>query len=124
MPQPRTRYAIVGLGGRSHMFSTALLKDHADRAELVAFCDVNQVRMDHWNRQFAEQLQAAPRPTYKPDRFDAMIAEQRVDVVIVTSMDRTHHRYICRAMLLGCAAITEKPMTVDAGKCQQVLDTV
>ena len=29
----------------------------------------------------------------------------------VTTMDRTHHRYIIRAMEAGCDCITEKPMT-------------
>lgn len=120
----RTRYAIVGLGGRSNMFSDAIRKTYADRAEIVAFCDINPVRMDWYNRHYQEKHGAAPVPTYTPDRFDAMIREQRVDTVIVTTVDRTHHRYICRAMELGCDAITEKPMTVDEEKCQQVLDTV
>ncbi len=31
----RKRYAAVGLGSRSRMFTTALLKDYADRAQLV-----------------------------------------------------------------------------------------
>jgi predicted dehydrogenase len=53
-----------------------------------------------------------------------MIRENRVDCVIVTSIDRTHHTYIIRAMHAGCDAITEKPMTIDAEKCQQILDTI
>ena len=53
-----------------------------------------------------------------------MLEENQVDTVIVTTMDRTHHRYIIRAMKAGCDAITEKPMTVDEEKCQQILDTI
>ena len=53
-----------------------------------------------------------------------MIEKEKPDTVIVTTIDRTHHRYICRAMELGCDAITEKPMTVDAEKCQQIIDTI
>ena len=55
-----------------------------------------------------------PVPTYKAADFDKMIADVHPDKVIVTSMDRTHHQYICRAMELGCDVITEKPMTIDA----------
>jgi predicted dehydrogenase len=44
--------------------------------------------------------------------------------VIVTSIDRTHHRYIVRAMELGCDVISEKPMTVDEVKCQEILDAI
>ena len=120
----RKRYALVGTGGRSSMFSRALLDQFKEHGELVALCDLNQVRMDYYNRQFGERFDAAPIPTYTPDQFDDMIREQRVDSVIVTTMDRTHHRYIIRAMELGCDAITEKPMTVDIEKCRAILDTV
>ena len=51
-----------------------------------------------------------------------MIAETKLDVVIVTTVDSTHADYICRAMELG-AMITEKPMTTEAGMCQRILDT-
>ena len=61
---------------------------------------------------------------YSPAQFDDMIREQRVDTVVVTSVDRTHHRYLIRAMELGCDAITEKPMTTDQDKCQEVIDAV
>lgn len=118
----RKRYAIVGLGGRSAMFSTALASDFKDDAELVAFCDINQTRMDYYNRLLAAQHGAAPVPTYHAADFDRMLEEQRVDTVIVTSIDRTHHQYIIRAMELGRDVITEKPMTIDAPRCQAILD--
>ena len=94
----RKRYAVVGLGSRSRMFTTALLKEYADRAQLVAYCDQNQTRMDYYNQYYADTLAAAPVPTYKPEDFERMLQEQQVDCVIVTSIDRTHHRYIIAAM--------------------------
>lgn len=123
MPE-RKRYAIVGLGSRSRMYTTAILKDYPDRNVVVAYCDLNQTRMDYYNHYYAETLGAAPVPTYKPADFDRMLEEQQVDCVIVTSIDRTHHRYIIRAMELGCDVISEKPMTIDAPRCQAILDTV
>lgn len=120
----RTKYAVVGTGGRSWMYTNAIVGDFKDVAELVAFCDVNQTRMDFYNDQIAESAGHAAVPTYLAQDFDRMVEEQKPDTVIVTSIDRTHHRYICRAMELGCDAITEKPMTVDAEKCQQILDTI
>ncbi|MGE9290399.1 MAG: Gfo/Idh/MocA family protein, partial [Puniceicoccales bacterium] len=122
--QPHKRYAIVGLGGRSSLFSEALLKDYKESSELVALCDTNSVRMAFHNRSFAKKYEAGPFPTYQAADFDRMIAEQKPDVVIVTTMDRTHHRYIIRAMELGCDAISEKPMTTDEEKCQEILDAV
>jgi hypothetical protein len=37
-----TRYALVGAGARSFMFSEALLKTYRRTSSLVAICDVNQ----------------------------------------------------------------------------------
>ena len=119
----KLRYVQVGTGQRSWMYTTALMKEHAKDGELCALCDTNQHRMDFWNRFFKEQYKHKPLPTYKASDFDRMIAEIKPDKVIVTSMDRTHHKYICRAMELGCDVITEKPMTMDAEKCQQIIDT-
>ncbi len=116
---PRKRHAIVGTGSRSRMFRDALLKNYADSAELVALCDINPLRIAAWQRE----TPGLSLPAYGPADFEKMLREQRVDTVIVTSIDRTHHDYICRAMEAGCDAITEKPMTVDAEKCRQILDT-
>jgi hypothetical protein len=106
------------------MFSTAVLKDYSEYGEVVAFCDVNQSRMDYFNQVYKEKFGIEPIPTYKPEDFEKMLHEQRVDCVIVTTVDRAHHRYIIRAMQAGCDAITEKPMTIDTEKCQAILDAV
>jgi predicted dehydrogenase len=53
-----------------------------------------------------------------------MIEETKPDEVIVTTIDRTHHTYIVRAMELGCNVITEKPMTIDVPQCKEILSAV
>ncbi|MDP9375892.1 MAG: Gfo/Idh/MocA family oxidoreductase, partial [Chloroflexota bacterium] len=78
--------------------------------------------MDFYNCMLAEKTGAPPIPTYRAGDFERMLEEQRVDIVIVTAVDRTHHRYIIWAMELGCDAITEKPLTIDAPRCQAILD--
>lgn len=119
----RKKYVQVGTGGRCSMYLNALCGDFKDAGELVGLCDTNQARMDYWNNRLQKEFGIAPLPTYKAQDFDRMIAELKPDKVIVTSMDRTHHKYICRAMELGCDVVTEKPMTIDAEKCQQIIDT-
>lgn len=120
----KKRYALVGVGGRSRMFLDAILKTYTSNSALVALCDVNAKRMDYAKEVYAKQIGRKKMPCYRPGEFDKMVKEVKPDVIIVTSMDRTHHRYIIRAMELGCDAITEKPMTVDAEKCQAILDTI
>lgn len=120
----RHRHAIVGLGSRSYMYSRAILKTYADRHELVGLCDTNAARMAWCNTKYRGWGAPADIPAYAADAFDTMIAETRPDTVIVTSVDRTHARYIIRAMELGCDVITEKPMTIDAESCRAILDAV
>ncbi|RME64633.1 MAG: gfo/Idh/MocA family oxidoreductase, partial [Caldilineae bacterium] len=79
---------------------------------------------DWYNRQIQERTGHDPIPTYLAQDFDRMIQETKPDVVIVTTMDATHHIYICRAMELGCDAITEKPMTIDDEKARQIFETI
>ena len=102
----------------------ALAGDFADVGELVGICDLNQTRMNFYNAELQQTCGHRPVPTYRAADFDRMIREQQPDAVIVTTIDRLHHRYICRAMELGCDAVTEKPLTIDAEKCQQIVDTV
>lgn len=123
MSQKKT-YVQVGVGGRARFFYEALATTYRDTAELLAFCDTNQTRMDYANQSLNEQYDHPEVPTYKIQEFDQMITDHKPDFVIVTSVDRTHHRYICRAMELGCDVISEKPMTTDIPKLEQILDTI
>ena len=90
------RYAIVGTGARAEMFVRALAVDHADTAELVALADVNPARMDAHNALAGRAGRRARAPTYPADDFAAMLAKERVDVVLVTTVDahprRVHRR--------------------------------
>ena len=97
---PNKRYALVGTGSRATMFIDALITKYRDVADLVAFCDLSQVRMDWYNRRLLSLANLSPLPTYRAEQFDRMIAEARPDTVIVTTMDATHHVYIVRAMEL------------------------
>lgn len=118
------RYALVGTGGRARMFVDAIAGPYHDSAQLVAFCDLSQTRMDWYNAALADRYDYPELPTYHADDFDRMVAETKPDVVIVTTMDSTHHQYIIRAMELGCDAISEKPMTTDAAKANAIFDTI
>lgn len=116
-------YALVGTGGRAGLYLEAIARDYKDTARFVAFCDSNETRMAYAN-QIVTGLGHAPVPCWRAENFEQMIRECKPDIVIVTSVDRTHHDYIIRALELGCDAITEKPMTIDSEKCQAILDAV
>jgi predicted dehydrogenase len=105
------------------MFVRAIVRDHADTAELAAFADVNQARMDTHNA-WLRAMGAGPVPTYRAADFTTMLEKESVDVALVTSVDRTHDEYIVAALDAGRDVVTEKPMTIDVPRCQRILDAV
>ncbi len=117
MPPPR-KFALVGTGARATMYRDALCTTFSQHCQLVALCDSNPLRMQAFQSELQTQL-----PCYAPDDFERMLSEQKVDEVLVLTMDSTHDDYICRAMEAGCDVITEKPMTIDETRCQRIVDT-
>ena len=118
----KKRYAQVGTGGRARLFYEAIATRYNEHCELVAFCDMSQKRMDYSNSLLENEYNYHKIPTYKSGDFDKMVELEKPDVIIVTSVDRTHDQYIIRAMELGCDVITEKPITTDEKKAQSILD--
>ncbi|MDQ1235394.1 putative dehydrogenase [Paenibacillus sp. SORGH_AS306] len=118
------KYVLVGTGGRAEFFYGAIANTYRDTSELVGLCDINLTRARHANQLLQNKYNYHAVDLYTADQFEQMIHDKRPDVVIVTSVDRTHHRYIIKALELGCDVITEKPMTVDEHKCQDIIDAV
>jgi len=121
----KKRYVEVGLGNRARFFYGSIAQNFSETSEILAFCDINKTRMEYANKLLVEKYgYDKPVKMYMADEFDKMIEEQKPDYVIVTSIDRTHHKYIKRAMELGCDVISEKPMTMDEVKCNEILDAI
>jgi predicted dehydrogenase len=119
----KKRYALVGAGGRSSFFYTAIASDYSTTSCIVGLCDTNQTRMDYANSRLTALGHDAV-PTFLAADFDKMIAATKPDEVIVTTIDRTHNLYIIRALELGCNVVTEKPMTIDAPRCLDIMSAV
>ena len=119
----RRRYALIGAGARAEMFLRAIALEHRDTARLVALADVNRSRMDVHNG-WLKDAGASAVPAYDAADFTTMLREQRVDEVVVTTVDSTHAHYAVAALEAGCDVITEKPMTVDVPGCREILDAV
>ncbi len=115
------KLAIVGCGSRHSMFSESVSEDYPDRHEIVAMCDNNAHRMNiAAQAAFREGTNGVA--TYHADAFDAMIAEQKPDTVVVTTPDFLHADYIVRAFESGCDVICEKPMTIDLSSLKQITE--
>ena len=106
------------------MFLDAIAGPYKDQAKLVGLCDISATRMRWHMNRLAEKFKYHDVACYAATDFDEMIRREHPDVVIVCTMDSTHHEYIVRAMDLGCDVICEKPMTIDAEKSRAILDAI
>ncbi|GAA4432541.1 Gfo/Idh/MocA family oxidoreductase [Ravibacter arvi] len=112
----KLKVMLVGTGVRGSSFwGQRLVKQYPDILEFVALSDINPGRM-----AYAKTYMGVDCPTFVD--FDKALREARPDLVIVTTVDATHHEFIIKALKNGCDVITEKPMTTDAEKCQLILD--
>ncbi len=114
-PQPK-KIAIVGTGVRAlGMWSKSVKDAYPGLVDFVGLCDINPGRL-----QYFKSATGFNCPVFTD--FEKMMKETKPDIVIVTTVDSTHHEFIIRGMELGADIITEKPMTTDEDKCQKILD--
>jgi len=119
------RYALVGTGSRATMYVDAICGTYAAHCDLVALCDTSPARISYHNRRIADRYGRDEVPAYAAGDFGRMLARERPDVVIVTTVDAFHHHhYIIAAMERGCDVVTEKPMTTDADRVAAILAAV
>ncbi|MEM6348374.1 MAG: Gfo/Idh/MocA family oxidoreductase [Bacteroidota bacterium] len=112
----KLRIALVGTGVRGTSFwGKRLVDEYSELLEFVGLSDINQGRLD-----YALQYMGVDCPTYLD--FTEMITAVKPDLVIVTTKDSTHHQFIVKGLDMGCDVLTEKPLTTDERKCQEILD--
>ncbi len=112
----RKRYAIVGTGHRATgMWGVDLMKKYSAEVEFVGLCDKNSKRVEA-----GKKLIGTDCPTFT--NFDEMLAKTKPEILMVTTVDSTHHEFITKAVARGITVITEKPMVTEAAQCQKVLD--
>lgn len=108
-------YAIVGAGARArYMFAMPIVREWQATARLVGIYDINRTRA----QLLSEECGGVP--VY--DSFEVMLTDAKPDMIIVATVDSTHHHYIIASLEAGFDCITEKPMTIDREKCQAILD--
>lgn len=112
----KIRVGLVGTGIRGITnWGRALLEEHGDILEFVALSDINPGRLN-----FGKAYIGAECPLFT--NFDEMLETVPMDYLIVTTVDSTHHQFIVKGLNKGLTVITEKPMTTDEFKCQEILD--
>ncbi|WOK08164.1 Gfo/Idh/MocA family oxidoreductase [Imperialibacter roseus] len=112
----KRKVVMVGTGSRGIGFwGKRVVNSYGDDLEFVGLHDVNKGRMDLAKNEFAPNAKMF-------DNFDDMLDKTKPDLVIVTTMDSTHHEFVIKSLNKGYNVLTEKPMTTDDVKCQAILD--
>lgn len=112
----KKKVAMVGTGHRgTGMWGTPVIQEFNKLIEFVGLCDSNPGRV-----ATAREMLKLNCPTYTD--FDLMMKETKPDVLIVTTVDATHNEFIVKGMEYGADIVTEKPMTTDEKKCQEIID--
>jgi len=115
-PNQKLKIALIGTGIRGIGFwGKTVVDQYSDIVEFVGLCDINPGRL-----ALAKKYMGVSCNTY--DHFDTMMKDTRPDLLIVTTVDATHHEFIVKGLEYGADVLTEKPMTTDEVKCQQILD--
>lgn len=112
----KLRLALVGTGIRGVGFwGRTVQENYGDIVEFVGLCDRNPGRVE-----FGKKYIGANCPTFTD--FDEMVKKTKPEMIIVTTVDATHHEYIIKSLNMGLEVLTEKPLTTDENKCQAILD--
>ncbi len=112
----KLKVVLIGTGIRGISFwGKRLVEQYPDLIEFVGLCDHNPGRLE-----FGRKYIGVTCPTFT--NFEKMITDTKPDLIMVTTMDSTHHEFIIKGLEMGCDVLTEKPMTIDEDKCQAILD--
>lgn len=112
----KKRYAIIGTGHRAtSMWGVQIAERFKNEIEFVGLCDKNGKRAEA-----GRKLIGVNCPTFT--NFDEMLAKTKPELLMVTTVDSTHHEFITKALAKGIRVITEKPMVTEASQAQAVLD--
>jgi predicted dehydrogenase len=115
-PLKKQRIAMVGTGHRgTSMWGTPVIKEFGETIEFVGLCDINKGRLET-----ARTMLGLSCPAYTD--FDTMMKETKPDMLLVMTVDGTHHEFIVKGLEYGADVVTEKPMTIDEQKCQAIID--
>lgn len=108
------KYVIVGCGNRGiFAYARPIAEHYADAAELCGVYDINYKRAELVSKACGKEI-----PVFRD--FDEMLSATKPDTVIVTTKDCAHDDYIMRALRFGCDVISEKPVTTDFEKANNI----
>lgn len=113
--QKKIKIGIVGTGARGVMCFGKLLKKRDD-VELTALCDINPVRC-----KAAQEYLELSSNLYSS--MEEMTQNEKLDAVIITTPDYTHHTLSMYALKQGLHVLVDKPICTKAADGLELIKT-
>lgn len=111
----KLRVVLVGTGVRGTSFwGKRLVDQYPELLEFVGLCDSNPGRL-----AYAKTYMGVDCPTFTD--FDELLEKTSPDLIMVTTTDSTHHEFIIKGLKADIDVLTEKPLTIDEDKTQDIL---
>jgi predicted dehydrogenase len=115
-PINKLKIVLIGTGIRGIGFwGKRLIDQYSDILEFVGLCDINPGRLE-----YARNYIGISCPVFSD--FEEMISQTKPDLIIVATKDSTHDEFIVKGLDMGCDVMTEKPLTTDEVKCQDIIN--
>jgi len=106
------RTAILGYGRNgSAMHGEALARN--DAFQVTAVCDIDPARL----RQAKERFDCALYDDYR-----LMLAEERLDLVVIVTRSSQHCEMTCGALQAGCNVLVTKPWALNEAEARRMID--
>lgn len=112
----KLKIGIIGCGGIANGKHMPSLKKCADKAEMVAFCDLAVERAEQAKKQYG-----TPDAKVYTD-YKELLADSSIDVVHVCTPNRWHSVMSVDAMEAGKHVMCEKPMAISSAEAKKMLD--
>ncbi|MFP3952573.1 MAG: Gfo/Idh/MocA family protein [Candidatus Acetothermia bacterium] len=110
-------FGIAGPGSIADRALSPAIKK-TDGVNLWSVASRNKARA----QKFAEKHDAmAEKPAF--DNYEEMLEDPKLDAVVISTPDRTHHDYGVKAARAGKHVLTEKPMTASSREGRDLLNS-
>jgi predicted dehydrogenase len=113
----KLRIGIVGVGFIGTQKHLVGLAQHADRCEVVAFCDLDLERAEAAMKEFGSA------DAYVTADYRELLADESIDVVHVCTWNISHCEITCAALEAGKHVLCEKPMAITGAEARRMVET-
>ncbi|CAN5553327.1 hypothetical protein BH11BAC5_BH11BAC5_51600 [soil metagenome] len=110
LPPVRLRVALIGTGwyGKSDLFRLI----QVEPVEVIALCDVDKNMLNDAAKMVSQRQQSRKTPRLYND-YRKMLAENKLDIVLIGTPDHWHALLAIAAMQAGAHVYVQKPISTD-----------